>query len=679
MFKKILIANRGEIAVRIIKTCKRLGIRTVAVFSEIDARSLHVREADEAVYLGPSPSGESYLAGDKVIAAALAHQCEAIHPGYGFLSENAAFAEAAAKAGLVFIGPPAPVIASLGDKIAAKNLALKAGVPTVPGESRALETLDEVRNAAESTGYPVLIKPAAGGGGRGMRIVTAPEELPQALRSAQEETRKAFGDNRIFVERFVVEPRHIEFQIIADQHGNVIHLGERECSIQRRYQKVIEESPSTALDENLRNKMGEMACSLARESGYTNAGTVEFILDQAGNFYFMEMNTRLQVEHPVTELVTGLDLVELQLQVAAGERLPFSQGDVRLQGWAIEARICAEDSSRNFLPSTGLVTRYSSPHGRGIRLDSGIAAGSFVSVFYDSLLAKVISWGKNREEARQFLIQGLNRYHVEGLVTNIDFANAILNLPAFAAGNLTTAFIDENFINGEPRTPPAQDSLEAMVIASTLVYHNRKNLIRQSLKPMATRVGATPELQTWQQYIVKGEKNIFAVRLMGNPDSRDWDFFIDETEYEVVAPDFEFYRRRLRLKINGENQYFRLQYRENFIWTAFRGITRIFEVYTPREWEYARHMPMEKKTSRENVLLSPLPGMVVNVLARKGDRVYQGQDLVIIESMKMESGVSSPCSAEIEEVKIEPGRAVETGDVLITFKKEETGAAKNTL
>ncbi len=667
MFEKILIANRGEIAIRIIRTCRKLNVKTVAVYSDIDARSLHVREADEAVHIGPSPSPSSYLVHEKIINAALAKGCQAVHPGYGFLSENAAFAAAVVKVGLVFIGPSSQVIAELGDKISAKNIAMKAGVPVVLGHNLPIVDIEEIRSLAAEIGYPILLKPAAGGGGRGMRMVATPSDLESALQSAQDETRKAFGDDRIFLERFIVSPRHIEIQIIADQHGNVISLGERECSIQRRYQKVIEESPSLAVDATLRSRMGEMACALAREAGYSNAGTVEFIMDDRKNFFFMEMNTRLQVEHPVTEMVTSLDLVELQLRVAAGEPLPISQEDVSIKGWSIEARICAEDSARNFLPSTGLITRYSNLRGRNIRLDSGVEAGSFISVYYDSLLSKVISWGETREKARTTLINALNRYHVEGVTTNLDFANSILNHPAFIKGELSTGFIDECFEDGEAKIDPPMGQLEAMVLASTTVYHNRKNLVRESLKPMAAKVGLSHKSAQLYRYVVKGNKNIFDVELQGQLSSPDWRVRVNGTEHAVVVPVFEFYRRRLKLSIDGVDQYFRLQYRQNFIWCAHCGISRILEIYTPREWELAQYMPKEKKGASVNVLLSPLPGMVVSILVNKGDRVYRGQDLVVIESMKMECGVSSPCDGVVENVAATIGKAVETDEVLITF------------
>ncbi len=667
MFEKILIANRGEIAIRIIRTCRKLNIKTVAVYSDIDARSLHVREADEAVHIGPSPSPSSYLVHEKIIKAAVSRGCQAIHPGYGFLSENAEFAAAVASAGLVYVGPSPEVIGALGDKISAKAIAMKAGVPVVLGHNMPIVDLEEIRALAAEIGYPVLLKPAAGGGGRGMRMVATPSELEAALKSAQDETRKAFGDDRIFLERFVSNPRHIEIQIIADRHGKVVSLGERECSIQRRYQKVIEESPSLAVDAALRSRMGEMACALSREAGYINAGTVEFIMDDRNNFFFMEMNTRLQVEHPVTEMVTSLDLVELQLRVAAGEPLPISQEDVIIKGWSIEARICAEDSARNFLPSTGLITRYSNLRGRNIRLDSGVEAGSFISVYYDSLLSKVISWGDTREKARMTLINALNRYHVEGVTTNLNFANSILNHPAFIKGELSTGFIDEHYEDGQAKIEPPMEQLDAMVIATTVVYHNRKNLVRESLKPMSAKVGLSHKQAQDYRYVVKGNKNIFEVELLGQLSSRDWSVKMNGKEYAVIAPVFEFYRRRLKLSINGVDQYFRLQYHQNFIWTAYCGITRIFEIYTPREWELAQYMPKDQKVASENVLLSPLPGMIVNILVKKGDRVYRGQDLVVIESMKMECGVSSPCDGVVENVATTIGKAVETDEVLITF------------
>lgn len=668
MFKKILIANRGEIAVRIIRTCKRLEIQTVAIYSEVDARSLHVQEADEAVLVGKARSAESYLVAEKIIDAAIKTGCQAIHPGYGFLSENAGFCEKVCQSGLVFIGPPAAAIATLGDKIASKALALKSGVPVVPGHIGMLSGLKEAEAIAEQIGYPVLLKPAAGGGGKGMRIVSGKKEMGPAFSACQEETRKAFGDPHLFIERYIANPRHIEIQILADQYGNVIHLGERECSVQRRYQKIIEETPSPAVDPALRLKMGRMACSLAREAGYTNAGTVEFIMDEDRNMYFLEMNTRLQVEHPVTELVTGLDLVELQLKIACGEELSIRQEDVSFNGSAIEARICAEDPSRNFMPATGMITRYASPRGRSIRVDSGIVAGSVVSVYYDSLLSKVISWGETRESARMALINALNGYHIEGVITNVDFVNLILNHPAFTAGELSTRFIEQHFDNEKTKIPPPTERIVLMAIATTLVYHNRQKLIRDSLKPMAAHVGGLEKPRSWYHYMVKGEADIVELRLQENPDLRTWTILADGNQYQVITPELEYYRRRIKLNINGQSQMFRLQFRGNFFRAAFCGINRIFEVYSPREWELAQFMPKVQKRILDNVLECPMPGLVVDIRVQKGDRVYRGQELVIVESMKMESGVASPCDGEVLEILIEKGEAVDTGNILMRFK-----------
>jgi propionyl-CoA carboxylase alpha subunit len=668
MFTKILIANRGEIALRVIQSCRRLGIRTAAVYSEADSRSRHVQEADEALCIGPARAGDSYLVKEKIIAAARDHDCQAIHPGYGFLSENAEFAEAVTRAGLAFIGPPASAISLLGDKIASKSLAVKLGIPVVPGPQEPLSDPEELLALADDLGYPVLLKPAAGGGGKGMRIAFSREELALALRLAREETRKAFGDDRIFLERFITDPRHIEIQILADQQGNVVYLGERECSIQRRYQKILEESPSPALNDSRRRELGEMSCRLAREAGYTNAGTVEFIFDGEGRFYYLEMNTRLQVEHPVTEMVTGLDLVELQLRIAAGEPLPFTQEEVQRRGWAMEARICAEDPARGFLPATGLITRYARPRGKNIRVDSGIGAGTFISAFYDSLLAKVIVWGENRQEAVQTLIRALNIYHIEGITTNIDFVNAILNHPAYQEGALSTRFIERHFKEGLPDVPPPEEQLQHMVMAATLVYHNRQNVVRDSLKPLGPQVGVTHAPKVFYDYVVKAEKDVFRIRLEGDPAGRRWNIRVNDRSYEVVTPEFEYYRRRLKLKIDGQYHYFRLQYRGNYFWAAFCGIARILEIYSPREWALARYMPAPKTADTAHVLVCPMPGLVVDIRVNPGDPVFRGQDLVSIESMKMESYVASPCDGVVAEVKVNPGQAVETGDVLVTFQ-----------
>jgi len=668
VLEKILIANRGEIAVRIIRTCKRLKIGTVAVYSESDFRSTYVQEADQAAFIGPPPSRESYLDKEKIVAVALAHGCSAIHPGYGFLSENADFARMVDAAGLVFIGPPPEAIATLGDKIASKLVAIRAGVPVVPGHHNPVSGPEEAATIARAIGFPLLLKPASGGGGRGMRIVTSEEELIPSLSAAREETRKGFADDRIFMERYVSRPRHIEVQVMADRYGNVIHLGERECSIQRRHQKVIEESPSTAVDQTLREEMGSVACALAREVGYTSAGTVEFIMDPERNYYFLEMNTRLQVEHPVTEMVTGLDLVELQLRIAAGEPLTLKQEDVNVKGWAIEARICAEDPARGFLPTTGMVTRYAMPRGENIRVDAGIDAGSIVTIHYDNLLAKVISFGETREDARRTLVRGLNGYHIEGVTTNVNFTNAIVNHPAFMAGDLSTEFIEEHFEAGQSKIPPDPENIAYMVMAGVLIYHVRSSHVRASLKPMAALVGGAAVEEKSHPYIVRAGTDVFDVEMEGDEASRHWIIRVNGNAYEVITPEFEFYRRRLVLKINGTSHMFRARYTDNHIRCFFCGIIRTLEIYTPKEWNLTRYMPQVEKEVQENELKCPMPGLVVAVSVEEGAHVQRGQELLRMESMKMESGIASPRDGLVEKVMVRAGQTVETDEILLRFK-----------
>jgi len=668
MFDKILIANRGEIAVRIIRSCRQMGIAAVAVYSEADRRSRHVQQADEGVYIGGAPAQASYLDAEKIIDAARSTGCRAVHPGYGFLSENAAFARRVAEAGLVFIGPPAEAIALMGDKIASKELAVQAGVPVIPGHAGELDDEDQARAAADTIGYPVLLKPAAGGGGKGMRIVRAPDDLAAALAASRQETRKAFGDSRIFMERYIEQPRHVEIQIMADASGQVVHLGERECSIQRRYQKIIEESPSPAVSGALRQRMGKAACDLARQAGYVNAGTVEFVLDARGEFYFLEMNTRLQVEHPVTEAVTGLDLVALQIRVAAGERLPVAQEDIAPRGWAMEARICAEDPARGFIPSTGMITRYAEPKGNAIRVDSGIQTGSSVGVYYDSLLAKVICHGRDRDDARLRLIEALNGYHIEGVVTNTDFVNSILCHPEFAAGNLTTGFIAQHFEGGQPKHPPEERVFELAALTAALIYHVRLAAVQESLRPMASRIGGEKAPAREHRYFVRAGEEALEVLLEGPVDGRRWTIRVGSHTYTVVTPEFEFYRRRLKLVIDDQVHRFRVRLEDSFIYIAFSGITRLFEIYTPKEWALMPYMPDRAAAGADNVLVCPMPGLVVRVAVKEGERVFRGQTLVVLESMKMESDVASPVDGVVAEVLGTEGQAVEAGDELIRFE-----------
>lgn len=666
MIEKMLISNRGEIAARIIRTCKRLNIATVAVYSDADRHSLHKQMADDSVYIGNSPARESYLNASKLIDAALSTGCRAVHPGYGFLSENAQFARQVTASGLVFIGPPAGVIARMGDKIAAKELAIEAGVPVIPGHMDALANEYDALAVAESIGFPVLLKPAGGGGGKGMRVVRCAAEVEAAFNVCRQETHKAFADNRIFIERYIEKPRHIEVQILADAHGNIIHLGERECSIQRRHQKILEESPSPALSTDTRRSICRAACELARKAGYVNAGTVEFILDVNGFFYFLEMNTRLQVEHPVTEAVTGLDLVECQLRIASGEPLPFGQNDITQKGWAIEARICAEDPKRNFLPSTGMITRYTEPHGEKIRVDSAIQMGSKIGIHYDSLLAKVIVHAETREEARIKLIEALNGFHIEGVINSLDFVSAILCQRAFAEGALNTRFIEEHFDGARPKIPPDSEHLYLTALSAALIHHVRMLIVRDSLKPSPPSGFSRPE-QTSCNYKVRSENDVFDVRLAGTIRDSRWSFQINGRNYEVDTPPFELYRRRLKLRINGREHRFRILMEPPFMRVSFSGVTRLFDVMTPKEYFLTHYMPERADKMSLNQLVCPMPGMVVSILVSKGDRVFRGQNLILLESMKLESGVASPVDGIVGEICISAGQAVKADDILMKF------------
>ncbi|MBA3671218.1 MAG: acetyl-CoA carboxylase biotin carboxylase subunit [Gemmatimonadaceae bacterium] len=473
MFTRVLVANRGEIALRVIRACRELGVRSVAVYSEADARAPHVREADEAVLLGPAPSTESYLKGDAIIAAALRTGAEAIHPGYGFLSEREWFARAVVDAGLVWIGPSADAIAAMGSKTAARELATRAGTPVVPGTTTALRDVDDAIATAERIGYPVLLKASAGGGGKGMRLVNKPRELAAALAAAQREARNAFGDDAVYVEKYIVGPRHVEIQLLGDEHGTMLHLGERECSVQRRHQKMIEEAPSVAVDAALRARMGAAAVAAARAAGYTNAGTCEFLLDAHGDFYFLEMNTRIQVEHPVTELVTGIDLVQWQIRIAAGERLPFVQEELAPRGWAIECRITSEDPANGFLPSSGRLRYLRVPSGPGVRWDSGVEAGSEITLHYDPLLAKLIVWAETREAAVDRMQRALLELTIDGVDTSRDFHLRVMEDAEFRAGAIEIQWLERRLAELTSMKPAPEDEVRAAIAAVLIAEQDR--------------------------------------------------------------------------------------------------------------------------------------------------------------------------------------------------------------
>ncbi|MBZ5562447.1 MAG: acetyl-CoA carboxylase biotin carboxylase subunit [Acidobacteriia bacterium] len=503
MFKKILIANRGEIAVRVMRACREMGIRTVAVYSEVDRASLHVRYADEAYPIGPAPSTESYLRIDRVLDAARRSGAEAIHPGYGFLAENPEFARACEESGGVFIGPPVTAMELMGSKTASRHVVMQAGLPVVPGADRNLESFDEVSRLAGEIGFPVMLKASAGGGGKGLRLVQAPAELESAYRTARSEAQNAFNDPSVYLEKYIEHPRHVEIQILGDQHGTLTYLGERECSLQRRHQKVMEECPSPAVDEDLRRRMGETAVRIGKLAGYWNAGTVEFLLDRNRNFYFLEMNTRLQVEHPVTELVVGIDLVKEQLRIAAGERLAWKQEDVRLRGVAIECRIYAEDPSNNFFPSPGLISRLQVPAGPGIRRDSGVYEGWRVPLEYDPLLSKLAVWATDRQEAIARMQRALGEYEILGVQTNVPFFRRILEHPDFIAGRIDTGFIDRALAAGLMiEEPPSTEEERIALLAAALHVERTRNSQPAVEAPASSawkRAGREALLNAWPQ------------------------------------------------------------------------------------------------------------------------------------------------------------------------------------
>ena len=661
MFQKILIANRGEIACRIIRTCRRLGIATVAVHSEADSMARHVAMADERVLIGPPPATESYLRIDRILEACQRTGAEAVHPGYGFLSENAEFAQALERAGITFIGPPVQAIRAMGDKIESKRLAREAGVSTVPGTLDAVGDPTEARSIAADIGYPVMVKASAGGGGKGMRIARSERELDESLERARSEARSSFGDDRVFIEKFVEEPRHIEIQVLADKHGRTLHLGERECSIQRRHQKVIEEAPSPFLDAGTRRAMGEQAVELARAVGYHSAGTVEFIVDKDRRFYFLEMNTRLQVEHPVTELVTGIDLVEQMIRIAAGERLAFDQAAVRHEGWAIEARVYAEDPARGFLPSTGRLVTYVEPAGAGLRCDSGVVEGGEVSLHYDPMIAKLCAYGSDRPAAIARLAEALDNFVIEGPGHNLAFLNAVVTHPRFAAGTFTTSFIAEEY--GEKFTSPDLDeATERRLVALATVMRARQLARAQAISGQLPGVALTPPT-AFVAYLGKRAYDVEAVER-----DRVHSVTIDGGRpHELVLhwrPGLELARASIDgvMLTAGSRRV-----PEGFELTHKGASVRIL-VRRRRAHELAMLMPEKEPADTSKMLLSPMPGMIVMVGVGEGDLVKAGQTLCVLEAMKMENVLKAERDGIIATVSIAERDTVSADQVLMTFE-----------
>ncbi len=660
MFEKILIANRGEIARRVIKTCRRLGIRTVAVHSEADADALHVALADERVAIGPPPAAESYLVIERILEACRRTGAQAVHPGYGFLSERPAFACALEAAGITFIGPPVAAIEAMGDKIESKRLARAAGVSTVPGTLEAIDDPEEARRLAREIGYPVMVKASAGGGGKGMRIARDERELLDGITRARSEARSSFGDERVFLEKFIEEPRHIEIQVLGDRQGNILYLGERECSIQRRHQKVVEEAPSPFLDKATRRAMGEQAVALARAVGYHSAGTVEFIVDPKRNFYFLEMNTRLQVEHPVTELVTGLDLVELMIRVAAGEPLPFRQEEVRLEGWAIEARVYAEDPSRGFLPSVGRLVRYREPVGREIRVDSGVVEGGEVSLHYDPMIAKLCARGHDRRAAIAAAREALDSFLIRGPVHNLSFLSALLGHPRFQEGRLSTAFIAEEY--GERFqgvSLPAARLEEVAAVAVRMRLDRARREARASGKMAGWRY--VPETA----WVVQLGPVCLAVTMLADDEEQSVLHIVDR--HLEVAADWRPGDPVVRGRVTGASFTLQADPLPEGWWVRHGGAEFAVTVRSRRAAMLAARIPEKVRADTGKLLRSPMPGLIVSIAVQAGEEVKAGQDLCVLEAMKMENVLKAEQDGRVEEIRVRPRDAVATDQVLITF------------
>jgi len=661
MFKKILIANRGEIACRVMATARRLGIKTVAVYSDADRHALHVRMADEAVRIGPAPSAQSYLVADNIIAACRQTGAEAVHPGYGFLSENTAFAEALASAGIVFIGPRPHAITSMGDKITSKKIAEQAGVSTVPGYTGVIEDADHAVQIAADIGYPVMLKASAGGGGKGMRVVRDDAECRDGFLRATNEATSSFGDGRVFAEKYIEEPRHIEIQVLADSHGNVIHLGERECSIQRRHQKVIEEAPSPFLDEATRQAMGAQAVALARAVDYQSAGTVEFIVDRERNFYFLEMNTRLQVEHPVTELVTGLDLVEQMIRVAAGEKLSLAQDEVKLTGWAIESRVYAEDPFRNFMPSIGRLVKCRPPEpGPHVRVDTGIEEGSEVSMYYDPMIAKLITGGATRDQAIDRMADALDAYFIRGVSHNISFLNALISHPRFREGRLSTNFIADEYPDGfHPADVPREDPALAAVVA--VVVHRR-------LMEYAVRMsGQLPshDRSVRADWVVQLHGEQQPVRIVPLPGG--FEVECRGNTYRVITA-WTTRDPLFRAEINGRSVCVQVD-RAGVSYKLFhRGAETEAQVLSPRAAELSLLMLEKKAPDLSKFLLSPMPGLLVRLAVSAGQEVKAGEELAVVEAMKMENSLRAVNDGVVSKVMAEQGQSLVVDQPIVEFE-----------
>ncbi|WP_340588734.1 acetyl/propionyl/methylcrotonyl-CoA carboxylase subunit alpha [Erythrobacter alti] len=668
MFKKILIANRGEIACRVIKTARRMGIATVAVYSDADARAPFVQMADEAVHIGPAPANESYLIPEKIIDACKQTGAEAVHPGYGFLSERASFVEALAKEGIEFIGPPTNAIAAMGDKIESKKLAKEAGVNVVPGFVGEIEDTDHAVRISDEIGYPVMMKASAGGGGKGMRLAYNEKDVREGFEATKREGLNSFGDDRVFIEKFILDPRHIEIQVLGDKHGNVLYFNERECSIQRRHQKVVEEAPSPFVTPEMRRKMGEQAVALSQAVGYHSAGTVELIVSGADptgeSFYFLEMNTRLQVEHPVTEAITGVDLVELMIRVAAGEKLEMTQDDVKIDGWSIETRIYAEDPYRGFLPSTGRLVRYQTPVDAwdgdlrgvdGVRVDSGVQEGGEVSIFYDPMIAKLITWGETRDEAADLQVKALDKVVLEGLGHNVDFLSALMQHPRFRSGNMTTGFIAEEYpegFEGAAASDELKRAVAAWIAGAECTERARAGRISE-------RLNGTPS--PGSNWTVKLDGETHAVELGDGGATVDGEWIAGTWDWQPGM-------RLSTVTADGEEYGIQLQ-RDGAWWNlTTRGRKYRGMALPARHADHASHMIEKVPPDTSKLLLCPMPGLLVKLHVGEGDDVEAGQPLATVEAMKMENILRAEKTGTVATINADEGETLVVDAVILELE-----------
>lgn len=667
MFKKILIANRGEIACRVIKSARKMGIATVAVYSDADRNALHVKMADEAVHIGPAPANQSYIVIDRIMEAVRQTGAEAVHPGYGFLSENRKFAAALEAEGVVFIGPPSGAIEAMGDKITSKKIAQEAGVSTVPGYMGIIEDAEEAVKISQQVGYPVMIKASAGGGGKGMRIAWNDAEAREGFQSSKNEAAASFGDDRIFIEKFVTQPRHIEIQVLADTLGNTVYLHERECSIQRRNQKVIEEAPSPFLDAETRRAMGEQACALARAVGYASAGTVEFIVDGARNFYFLEMNTRLQVEHPVTELITGIDIVEQMIRVAAGKPLPFKQSDLKINGWAMESRLYAEDPYRGFLPSIGRLTRYRPPvegetiGGGIVRNDTGVYEGGEISMYYDPMIAKLCTWAPTRDAAIEEMRLALDTFEVEGIGHNLPFVGAVMDHPRFVSGDISTAFIAEEYPDGflgATLVPVLTRRIAAATAAMNRVAEIRRTRISGTLGNHERLVG--------DDWVVTLQGSEYTTRIDADREGSTVGF-ADGGALRVTS-DWVPGQPLARLMVDGVPLVLKVGKIPSGFRIRARGADLKVHVRTPRQAELAKLMPEKLPPDTSRFLLCPMPGLIVNIAVNEGQEVQEGQALATVEAMKMENILRAERKGVVKKISAKAGSSLKVDDIIMEFE-----------